>query len=58
MISGYKIFWTDNALDELKQTVEYLEIHWTELELRNFSAKLDHTIKIMSKYPELVPLSF
>ena|SRR5690606_13524859 len=58
MKSGYKVFWTDHAISELKQTIEYLEKHWTERELRIFSAKLDHTIELISKAPEIFPSSF
>ncbi len=38
MKSGYKIYWTDNALAELKETFEYLEKNWTEKELKNLSS--------------------
>ena len=56
--SGYKILWTDHAIYELKETIEYLENNWSEKELRNFSAKLDHTIELISKTPEMFPESF
>ncbi len=55
MKSGFKIFWADHALSELKQTIEYLENNWTERELRIFSAKLDHTIELISRSPEIFP---
>ena len=58
MKSGYKILWTDHALSELKETIEYLENNWTEKELRKFSAKLDHTIELISKTPEIFPDSY
>jgi plasmid stabilization system protein ParE len=58
MKSGYKILWTDHAISELKETIEYLENNWTERELRTFSAKLDHTIELISKSPEIFPASF
>ncbi|WP_310555128.1 type II toxin-antitoxin system RelE/ParE family toxin [Flavobacterium sp.] len=57
MKNGYKILWTDNALSELKQTVDYLEAFWTEKELRQFARKLDHTIEIISRNPEIFPSS-
>ena len=57
MESGYKILWTDHAISELKETIEYLENNQTEKELRKFSAKLDHTIELISKTPELFPNS-
>ncbi|WP_445955937.1 type II toxin-antitoxin system RelE/ParE family toxin [Yeosuana sp.] len=58
MKSGYKVLWTDHAISELKEAIEYLEKNWTERELRNFSAKLDHTIELISKTPEIFPSSF
>lgn len=57
MKSGYKILWSDHAIFELKETIEYLENKWTEKELRTFSAKLDHTIELISKSPEIFPIS-
>ncbi|MFL0064891.1 type II toxin-antitoxin system RelE/ParE family toxin [Tenacibaculum maritimum] len=57
MKSGYKILWTDHAISELKETIEYLETNWTEKELRKFTAKLDHTIELISKMPEIFPES-
>lgn len=53
MKNGYNIFWTDFALAELRQTIEYLEEHWTEKELRNFASKLENTIRLISSNPEL-----
>jgi len=57
MKSGYKILWTDHAISELKDTLEYLEENWTERELSNFSEELDHTIELISKNPELFQVS-
>ena len=53
MKSGYKILWTDHALSELENTINYLEETWTERELKNFSQELDHIIELISKNPEL-----
>lgn len=58
MKSGYKILWTDHAISELKETIEYLENNWTEMEIRKFAAKLDHTVELISKMPEIFPESF
>ncbi|MFI1770953.1 type II toxin-antitoxin system RelE/ParE family toxin [Thalassobellus citreus] len=58
MKSGYKVLWTDHAMSELKETIEYLEENWTERELRRFSEKLDHTIELISKAPDIFPSSF
>lgn len=57
MKSGYKILWTNHALSELENTIEYLEEYWTERELKNFSKELDHTIELISKNPKLFLVS-
>ena len=36
MKSGYNVLWTDHALSELKNTIEFLENNWSEKELKNF----------------------
>jgi plasmid stabilization system protein ParE len=53
MKNGYKILWTDNALKELQKTVEYLEEHWTEKELKNLSTNLEKTLNLISQNPYL-----
>jgi plasmid stabilization system protein ParE len=53
MKSGYRILWTDNALSELSETIEYLEENWTEKEIENFANELEHTIELISKSPEM-----
>ena len=57
MKSGYKIEWSDHAISELKETIEYLENNWAEKDLKKFSTKLDHTIELISKNPEIFPNS-
>ncbi|TMU54851.1 type II toxin-antitoxin system RelE/ParE family toxin [Flagellimonas algicola] len=57
MTSGYKILWSNHALSELKQTLNYLETKWTVKELRAFSSKLDHVITLISKDPNLFPVA-
>jgi plasmid stabilization system protein ParE len=57
MKSGYKVTWTDHALAELADTIDYLEKNWTKRELKKFSQELDHTLELISKNPELFPTS-
>jgi plasmid stabilization system protein ParE len=57
MASGYRILWTLNAISELEGIVAYLEEHWTERELTNFSRELDHTVELISRNPELFQAS-
>ena len=53
MKNGYKILWTDFALKELENTIEYLEENWTEKELQNLALNIEETIKLISQNPEL-----
>ncbi len=53
MQNGYKILWTDNALSELQEAYYYLELNWTERELRNLSTELDRTLRLVSKNPKV-----
>ncbi len=57
MKNGYKILWTDNALNELKKTVDFLEEHWTEKEIRNLATNLENTLKLISNNPYLFQAS-
>ena len=57
MKSGYKIYWSDNALKELQDTYEYIETFWTEKELRKLSLEIEKTLALISKKPRLFPLS-
>ncbi len=44
MTNGYKILWTDFALSELKETIEYIDENWTERELQNFAKEIEKTV--------------
>jgi len=44
MKNGYKILWTDYALKELENTIEYLEENWTEKELKNLAENIDYRV--------------
>ncbi len=57
MKSGYKIIWTNHAINELTFTIEYLEKRWTNKELRRFSAALNHVIEIISNNPFIFQIS-
>lgn len=46
MKSGYKILWTDNALQELEATLNYLKEKWTAKELKNLAVALEKTLQL------------
>lgn len=55
MESGYKVYWTDHALIELASTYEYLEVNFTERELKILSTEIDKVLKLIAKNPTLFP---
>lgn len=57
MKNGYKIEWTDNALFELTKTYQYLEENWTPKELNKLSLAIEQTISLISKNPNIFPIS-
>jgi plasmid stabilization system protein ParE len=46
-----EIFWTEEAKDNLKSIIEYLETKWTEKEIRKFSKKLEEQLSLISLTP-------
>lgn len=57
MESGYKILWTNHALTELTSTYEYLEKNFTQRELNKLSQEIERVLELISKNPNLFPLS-
>ena len=57
MKSGYRILWTDHALNELKGTIEYLEINFSKKELKRLAQKIESITELISQNPKLFPKS-
>ncbi|MHA8086204.1 type II toxin-antitoxin system RelE/ParE family toxin [Aquirufa sp. Wall-65K1] len=57
MKSGYRIFWTDHALNELHNTIQYLQENWTTKELQNLATKIEEVISLISHNPYLFQVS-
>lgn len=57
MRSGYKLLWTEHALDELKSTYEYLEANFSDKELKALSVDLDKVLNLIQQNPNLFPIS-
>ncbi len=53
----YDILWTPNALNELEQTIDYLEKNFSEKEVKKLAEKIESTIQLISKNPNLFPKS-
>ena len=50
-----KIIWSDEALNNLKEILEYIEYRWTEKELNHFSKLLDNNLNLIQFNPKLFP---
>lgn len=57
MESGYKILWTDFALEELANTIEYLKDNFSEKEINKLAREIERITELISKNPEIFPNS-
>jgi len=53
----YNIFWTEEAIQNLEEIIDYLYFNWTQREVDNFKAKLSEQIELIRKQPKLFPVS-
>ena len=57
MENDFEIIWTDLALEELAETVEYLERKFTEKEVDNLGDEIERILAIISANPHIFPTS-
>jgi len=55
MRSGYKLFWSNRALDDLQNILDYLRENWTQKEIKKFAQKLEKRINLIQQNPRLFP---
>ncbi|MEZ4972814.1 MAG: type II toxin-antitoxin system RelE/ParE family toxin [Cyclobacteriaceae bacterium] len=55
MQSGYKLFWSERALNDLENIIGYLTEKWTPKEIQKFARKLDKRLELISDNPRLFP---
>ena len=53
MKNTYKLIWSDEALNNLKGIIDYLEQRWTKREIKRFSQLLDHQLTLIEDNPFL-----
>jgi len=53
----YKIFWTEEAIRNLEEVIDYLYSRWTQREVENFKTKLSKQIDLIHRNPKLFPIS-
>lgn len=57
MGNGYKILWTDLALEQLAQIVKYLEEEFTDREIKKLAEEIERILSIISQNPLIYPIS-
>ena len=55
MRSGYRILWTDHALDELDKAVEYLQLNFTDVEIARLANAIESTLSHITRNPSMYP---
>ena len=57
MGNTYKLIWSDEALENLKGVIEYLEVSWTTREIKKFARLLDKNLNLIKENPQSFPKS-
>lgn len=57
MEKSFEILWTDLALEELAQTVEYLEREFSENEIDSLGNEIERILSIITYNPTIFPFS-
>jgi plasmid stabilization system protein ParE len=52
-----KVRWTQEAADQLDGVIEYLELNWSEKEIRTFFRKLEEAVTSIAEHPDRNKLS-
>lgn len=53
----YRIIWSDEALNNLKAIIEYIENTWTEKEIKKFAQLLDNRLSLLASNPYSFPMT-
>lgn len=54
---AYSFFWTNEAVENLEEILDYLHYKWTIKEVNNFKLKLSKFIELIQSNPNLFPSS-
>lgn len=53
MKNTYKLVWSDEALNNLQDIINYLEVRWTKREIEKFARLLDKQLSLICENPKL-----
>ena len=54
---AYNLFWSEVALSNLENILNYLESNWSETEINNFKSLLIKNLELISIFPTIFPKS-
>lgn len=57
LASEYQVYWTEEALHNLDEIIEYISNRWTQREVDNFKILLARLIDLIKTNPFLFPVS-
>jgi plasmid stabilization system protein ParE len=53
----YKLFWSEEAISNLEEIIDYLNHQWTQKEVAKFKNKLGKQLDLIIQNPFLFPIS-
>lgn len=53
----YKLFWSEEAIRNLENILDYLIEKWSQREVNNFKSKLSRQLDLIVKNPRMFPVS-
>ena len=54
---AYKLFWSDEAIHNLEEILDYLIYNWTQKEVDQFKQKLSKQLDLILTNPKMFPVS-
>jgi plasmid stabilization system protein ParE len=57
MAYDYKLFWSDEAINNLGEILDYLHSRWTQREIDKFKKRLSKQLELITRNPKLFPKS-
>lgn len=57
MAYDYKLFWSDEAINNLESILNYLQSRWTQREVDVFKKRLSKQLNLITNNPKLFPKS-
>jgi plasmid stabilization system protein ParE len=53
----YKLFWTEEAIRNLEEILDYLGANWTQKEVEGFKEKISKQLNLILINPKMFPVS-